>query len=292
MQAKKPLRIVTFNYIPMFYEFLADYIFQTHNQHVLAITTPGSKLRATPSYIEVVKAANHNVNMLITKQLETVTPIISAIKPDLILCLSFPHRIKAEIFTMPTYGAINIHPTVLPAYRGCNVMRQFYDNAPQFGATAHWINSDYDTGNILSSQSASMPDIINKGSIFPVWINLIRQAIAEGVEKAVSGDLGIVQDDSKASYAAPFTEEEICLDWQATKREIERKFTALSSFLDPAYPTVGAKAKLNGQLVKVRKLAVLDWPAAGHTPGEVLENGVGYSVIAVADGAVQIQIAE
>lgn len=51
MPNKKPLRIVTFNYMPLFYEMLADYIFRTKNQHVLAITTPGTKVRATPTYL-------------------------------------------------------------------------------------------------------------------------------------------------------------------------------------------------------------------------------------------------
>ena len=77
-------------------------------------------------------------------------------RPDLIICFSFPYRITPEICTLPTYGAINLHPAVLPAYRGPNVLRPFYDGADVLGATMHWMAEDFDTGNIPSQRSEPM----------------------------------------------------------------------------------------------------------------------------------------
>ncbi len=223
------LRIVTFNFLPPAFTLVSDWIRQNNHQHVLTVTTPGPKSRPTPSYIDVVKAAPRDVDLLVSTKMKTViTPVVRELNPDLIFCFSFPYRLTPDLCEIPKFGAINLHPAVLPAYRGPNVFRPFYDNAPIYGATLHWISPEYDTGRILSQKSAPMPDTFDLSSIYPAWGALMAEAMADGAAKALAGDPGVEQDEAFATYAAPFTEEETKIDWKESSKDIQRKIFALN----------------------------------------------------------------
>lgn len=248
----RPLRVVTFNFLPIGFRLLTEWIHKMGHHHVLAVTTPGPKSRPTPAYKELIAMAPRDLEVLVTTRLTKVAaPLIRELKPDLITCLSFPYRITPELCEIPTYGAVNLHPAVLPAYRGPNVMRQFYEAAPLFGATAHWIAEDYDTGNILSQKAAPMPEVIDE-QVLGQWVGMMSAAIAEGMERAVAGDKGQVQDNAKASYAAPFSEEERFLNWQDPFAVLKRKTLALNMG-DASY----ARAKIGGETLRVLGLELL-----------------------------------
>ncbi|MFK7936218.1 MAG: hypothetical protein AB8G22_22070 [Saprospiraceae bacterium] len=102
---KKPqqLRVVTFNYLPSAYRFVSDWIAEQGHKHILAITTPGPKSRPTPSYRDVLSLIPRNVDTLITTKMKTViTPTLRQLKPDIILCFSFPYRLTPEVCAIPT----------------------------------------------------------------------------------------------------------------------------------------------------------------------------------------------
>ncbi|MFN8442621.1 MAG: formyltransferase family protein [Caldilineaceae bacterium] len=279
------LRIVTFNFLPLGYDLLTNWIHEQGHRHVLAVTTPGPTSRPTPSYIEIVKKAPRDVDVLVTTRLRSVaTPLIRSLQPDLIACLSFPYRITPELCAIPTYGAVNIHPAVLPAYRGPNVMRQFYEGAPVYGATAHWIAEDYDTGNILSQQSAPMPELVTFETVFPRWRGLMMQAIAEGMARAIAGDPGTAQDNTQSTYAAPFSEEEKWLNWNEPSLILQRKATALN-----ALRRGEARARIEGQVYQILETQVLTDRTGGGSPGACLERNEESLVVQTADGAIRVK---
>lgn len=284
-QAKK-LRIITFNFIPHAYNLVTACIKDAGHKHVLTITTPGPKSRPTPSYKTIIDSAPRDVEFLVTTRLRTVaTPVIRSLKPDLIVCMSFPYRITPEICDIPTYGAINVHPAVLPAYRGPNGMRPFYDGAEVFGATAHWIDEDFDTGKILSRKSAKMPELMEEET-FSVWSDLISQAITEGMEKAIAGEVGKEQDDSKASYAALFSEEEYWIDWNEAHNVITRKVLALNGLRAGI-----AKTKIGDDVFHIYTLELLDQLEGNNfSISECLERNEDSLIIQALDGPVRIHI--
>jgi methionyl-tRNA formyltransferase len=281
-----PLRIVTFNFLPIAFNLASQWIQSNGHKHVLAVTTPGPLSRPTPQYKGIVENAPRHVDVLVTTRLRTVaTPLIRALEPDLIVCFSFPYRITPELCAIPRYGAVNLHPAVLPAYRGPNVFRPFYDGAPEFGATLHWIAEEYDTGNILSQRSAPMPEEVTVNSIFPIWGPLMGQTLAEGIGRALAGDPGSVQDDSGATYAAPFTEEEMWLDLSEPQRVLQRKMTALS------FAGAGqVKVTVENESFIVMALALLPVQESVAKPGDCVQKGENSLVVQVADGLVRLQV--
>jgi methionyl-tRNA formyltransferase len=239
------LRVVTLNYLPSAYRFASDWIAENGHEHILAVTSPGIKTRPTPAYQDVLPLIDQNVPTLVTSKMKSVlTPMLRQLKPDIILCFTFSHRLDAELCQIPTFGVVNIHPSVLPSYRGPNPMRQFYDGAKVFGVTAHRMSDDYDTGEILSQEYEPMPAIVTPNTAFR-WGQLIKKAIANGMEIAISGKRGIIQDDTQATYAAPFTDDEKWINFNESTATVLRKTLALN--LSGGL----AKAVINGKVHKI-----------------------------------------
>ncbi|MEM7536450.1 MAG: formyltransferase family protein [Chloroflexota bacterium] len=283
----KPLRIVTFNFLPVAFQLVHRWIEAHNHKLVLAVTTPGPKLRPTPSYTGVVTSAPRDVDVLVTTRLRKVaTPLIRELEPDLIMCLSFPYRITPEICAIPRYGAINLHPAPLPAYRGPNVMRPFYDGWHEYGATVHWIAPDYDTGNILSRKAAPMPEVITSDAVFPTWGAMMSEALAEGAERALAGDPGTPQDDSQATYAAPFSREERWVDWDEDQLVILRKVTALN-MMNPA----NAKTMIDYEPYVLHDIELMESVHDSSVAiGTCIEQGEDFAIMQVRDGLVRANV--
>jgi methionyl-tRNA formyltransferase len=280
----KKLRVVTLNYLPSAYRLVTEWIAENEHEHILAVVSPGIKTRATPAYRDVLPLIPRPVDTLITSKMKSVlTPLLRELKPDIILCFTFAHLLDAELCKIPTYGVVNIHPSVLPLYRGPNPMRQFYEGAKVFGATAHRIAEGYDTGEILSSEYEEMPTIVTQNTAFR-WGQLIKKAIANGMERAISGKAGIVQDDTQATYAAPFTEEEKWIHFNESTAAVLRKTLALNL-------TGGlAKAVINGQIYKIHSAHYMPNNSNGLPAGQVIKQSRGRFEIATADGSVKLLI--
>lgn len=282
----KPLRVVTFNVLPPAFQVVAHWAEAHGHKLLLVVTTPGPSTRRTPTYRDVVALAPPGVDVLVTTRLRRVaTPLIRALQPDLVVSATFPYRIPPEIVAIPRFGAVNLHPAALPAYRGPNVARAIYEGRPTLGATLHRTAEEYDTGAILSQYTAPLPDELTEENVWATWMPLIERAFVDGVERAVAGDPGVPQDDEQASYAAAFSEAEHWLDWDQPARTLQCQAVALNLF-----GTRAARCWIDGVPWVVERIEPL---ADGHTaaPGTVLARGDGELQIAVADGAVRVTAA-
>lgn len=280
----QPLRIVTFNVLPIAYSVVTRWAAQAGHKIVLVVTTPGPSTRRTPTYRNIVNNAPPEVDILVTTRLRTrALPLIQALQPDLIVSFSFPYRIPPEICAVPRYGAVNLHPTALPAYRGPNPMRVIYEQYPLLGATLHWIDAEFDTGNILAQQTASLPENVTPEAVGATWGPLMMGALAAGATRAIAGERGETQDHSQASYAGAFSEAEHWLDPQDSKRGIQCKTTALNMIGTPA-----AKLRLGDQVYLVSRVEPLPDAAPG-APGTISQQTAESFILTVADGLVRVQ---
>ncbi|MCD8043150.1 MAG: hypothetical protein LUH10_08800 [Tannerellaceae bacterium] len=83
---------------------------------------------------------------------------ICAKQPEVIAVFKMPCLLKKEVYTIPKYGTINMHPSLLPAYRGPNPWFWIYYNMEvQTGVTIHFVDEKEDTGNIISQKCFPVP---------------------------------------------------------------------------------------------------------------------------------------
>ena len=278
------LRIVTLNNLPPAYQLVAGWAEQSHHKIVLVVTTPGPSTRRSLSYRGVVTSAPVEQDVLVTTRLLSVAaPLIRALAPDLIVSFTFPHRIPPEITSIPRYGAVNLHPSPLPHYRGPNPNRMIYDGFPIIGATLHRIEEDFDTGAIYSQHTAPLPEPTTVEALWQIFPRLIMRALAEGVERAVAGEPGTPQDHSQASYAAPFTEAEHWLNWAQPMASLQRKVAALNVF------NAGeAKAMIDGQAYAITKIETLPDHVSDGESGTVVAHDANSVSVRAADGTLRV----
>ena len=83
--------------------------------------------------------------------------------PDVILVSCFPRKLPNSILSVPTLGCFNLHPSLLPAYRGpVPIFWQFRAGERDFGVTLHRMSSQLDAGSIIGQSAVIMPDGVTK----------------------------------------------------------------------------------------------------------------------------------
>lgn len=83
---------------------------------------------------------------------------VEHLRPDLIVIFSMSQLLGMEILRIPRFGAINLHPSFLPAYRGPNPdFWQYYNMELNPGVTVHYVDSGEDTGDIIYQQRLRIP---------------------------------------------------------------------------------------------------------------------------------------
>lgn len=76
--------------------------------------------------------------------------LLATARPDLIIVACFPYKIPKDVYDYPSMGSYNIHPSLLPAYRGPTpLFWQFYFGEKNTGVTIHVIDDNFDTGDII-----------------------------------------------------------------------------------------------------------------------------------------------
>lgn len=123
------------------------------------LVTTNRMLKGRPTYISLKDFATvKKIPYLEYNQhsVESVARWISDLKPDLLLSHQAP-ILPETVFKAPKYGSINIHPTLLPKYRGSNpFFWMYYDEDMTAGVTLHWIDSGIDTGKIIEQRSITI----------------------------------------------------------------------------------------------------------------------------------------
>jgi methionyl-tRNA formyltransferase len=224
----EPLRIVSLNAYPAGYQLVREFAERNGHEIVLVVTLPHTT-RYGESVRPMVLDLPEKSNALITGKLRTVAaPVIEALRPDVVISAAFPRLIPKEILEIPRYGAINCHPSPLPAGRGPTPQRLIYEGDERVGATVHRTAAEFDTGSILAQRIVPLPEDLNGSGIIRTWTTLLTECLDEAVPRLVAGDPGDPQDPAAATEAPFFTEAEYFLDLTEPAAVIRRKAAALN----------------------------------------------------------------
>lgn len=104
-------------------------------------------------------------------------------KPDVIVVYAMSQLLKENIFSIPKYGAINLHPAFLPDYRGANPwFWSYYNTLPESGVTLHYMDKGEDTGDIIYQKKYTIPlgmksPDMQRLAISEIGVGLIRKAL-------------------------------------------------------------------------------------------------------------------
>ena len=150
-------------------------------------------------------------------------------KADLIIVASWGEKFKKETLMLPPMGCINIHPSLLPKYRGPNPYLQVIKNMEkETGITFHLMDENYDSGAILAQVPVAVLSNDTGKILRTRCANVAKEALVELLDKLNNGVIfPIKQDEKYASYYPHVMEKDVIIDFQRTSEEIDAQLRAI-----------------------------------------------------------------
>jgi len=222
---------------------------------------------------------------------ESLKEWVRSIHPDLIVIYSMSHLLRAEIISIPPYGAINLHPSLLPSYRGPDpIFWMYYTMEERGGITIYYIDEGEDTGDIIFQESFEIPPGSNGQDlqhemIEKIGVPLLLKAI-DAIEK---GDAPRIRQPAesptiRARYILP-EEQKGMIDWE--NWEIQRIWHLLGGCAKCKRLIAPPTGLYTGQRWKIGEYRICD--TKNLNKGAVLQKSGRYCV-AGRDGIIYLTI--
>ncbi len=127
--------------------------------------------------------------------------ILSEHPSDIFLLACYPRFLPASIITIPTVACINVHPSLLPRYRGANpIFWQLRNGETETGVTLHQVTSEIDGGNILKASKIAYPEGCGIAEIEDVLVDSAIEALKSLLSQSEFDWTGHRQDASLATW--------------------------------------------------------------------------------------------
>ena len=139
------------------------------------------------------------------------TALLQKHSPDLIIVATFKQILAQNVLSLPQLGVVNLHPSLLPRYRGpCPTNAALFNDEAVTGVTAHYVIEKVDEGNILFQRSIAIGEVDNDGQLRQKLANLAGEMIPEliGMFAGFTKPASAPQDHSLATLAPKPTVED------------------------------------------------------------------------------------
>ncbi len=158
---------------------------------------------------------------------------------DLVIVGTWHEKIEKETFNIPKIATLNVHPSLLPKYRGPNPYMQTILHGEEYsGVTIHLMNENFDAGAILKQEKIKISDNDTSKELREKSVLVARKLVSEIINDLNDKVLTpVVQEEKFATYYPNIIGEERMLDFEIqTASEVSRTIRALHPFL-PCYIT-------------------------------------------------------
>ncbi len=242
----------------------------------------GKRLSAGPVKIEALKTGLPILQPETLRGAEGFS-LLESTGPDLIVVAAYAQILSRKILSLPRYGCINVHASLLPLYRGASpISGAILDGRTETGVTIMQMEAGLDTGPIIRQVRIPIADNDTTESLTLKLADLGANELTLTIPLWVSGEIQPrPQDGELASMTRPLRKEDGRINWNLPAAVIERHIRAM-------YPWPGAATTAGGALLKVLEAKSADLPsAASAPPGALLHDGTD-PLVCARDGAVRL----
>lgn len=193
--------------------------------------------------------------------------LILTLNVDLIIVGTWKERLQKDTFNLPTIATVNVHPSLLPKYRGPNPYLQTILHGEKYsGVTLHLVTEKFDVGPILKQEKIEILDSYTSKELREKSVQVARKLVTELIQDFDNKILTpVAQDERQATYYPNILGDERMLDFKfQTSTEISRTIRALHPFL-PTYITFEKKFFV----VNPYKFQIIDKEYNAH-PGDII----------------------
>ena len=263
------MRIV-FMGTPDFAKESLEAVYNSKNEVLAVVTNPdkpkgrGMKMIASP-----VKefALEKNLKIYQPTKVRNNTEFIEKIKalyPDLLCVVAYGKILPKELLDIPRYGAINVHGSLLPEYRGAAPIQWAVLNGDKrTGITTMFMDIGMDTGDMILKEETEIGEDETTGELWDRLSKIGAKLLVKTIEKieAIPDKENKTLEEIKKLVGAekqgenftlaPMLEKEMAkIDWSKTSREIKNLVRGLN-------PIMGAYSFLNGKKTKFWKIDII-----------------------------------
>jgi len=187
---------------------------------------------------------------------------------DLIVVSGYSKLIPKKIINLPRMGIINIHQSLLPAYKGRHPLNWAIINGEKYtGVTIHKINEAYDDGEIIFQERVRIASGDTIMQVYRKTIEKGKKLINKLIRKvAKDGVTGSLKCKYPESYFPPRRPKDGKIDWNEPALKIKDLVRAL------AEPYPGAYFYYKGQKITIEKARVADFNSIDKNIGKLIQN--------------------
>ncbi|KKS50745.1 MAG: Methionyl-tRNA formyltransferase [Candidatus Uhrbacteria bacterium GW2011_GWA2_42_220] len=211
------------------------------------ITAPEVKVFALENNIPVLQPTNFK-NQSIVDELKDL-------EPDLFVIVAYGKLIPQSILNIPKLGCVNVHPSLLPKYRGPSpIQSAILNQETESGVSIMLIDDKMDHGPILSQEIIKIDERETPESLRQKIINLGGPQLIKTIKAYVQGSIEPQeQDHEQATFCKILTREDGRINWQHSAKAIDAQIRALTPW--PGTHTIWKRGEKE-QTLKIHKAQI------------------------------------
>ncbi len=239
------------------------------------LTPPPVKVLAGKNNIPVFQPVKLRDNVEFLKQFKNL-------RPELAIVAAYGKILPKEILNIPSFEFINIHGSLLPAYRGASPIQcAILNGEKETGVTIMKIDEEMDRGPILTNRKVPISDSDTYEFLSKKMAEIGAELLIKTIPDYISGKLKPVeQNHSKATYAKIIKKEDGKIDWSKNAKDIERMTRAF-------YQWPGVWTIWNEKLLKIIKAEISE--ENSHQIGEFFLNKNNQLAIKCSKGSLVVK---
>jgi methionyl-tRNA formyltransferase len=227
------IRVVFFGSPELSVPFLSALVQDADFDVVSVVTQPekpvGRKAILTKSAVHAF-ASEHGIPALTYKSLKTdmVAEELSQLHADVFVVVVYGKIIPKAVLEIPSFGCLNVHPSLLPKFRGPSPFQEAIKTGEtQTAVSIMLLDEGMDTGPVLAHKIFALDDRETSETIQPKIIELGVPLLLDTLKKWVRKEIdAIPQDNHAATYSKLLTKEDGKIDWTKSAIEIDRMIRA------------------------------------------------------------------
>ncbi|MBR2783532.1 MAG: methionyl-tRNA formyltransferase [Firmicutes bacterium] len=236
------------------------------------------KLQPTP-----VKAAAEALGLpvLTPEKVNRELEAVAACRPDLLVVVAYGQFLSEQLLALAPLGAVNIHGSLLPAYRGAAPINAAVINGEaESGVTIMYLDKGMDSGDMILQEKVPIGPDMTAGELYGELAELGTRLLLRALPLIEAGTAPrIPQEHAKATFAPMLKKEDELIDWTQTAKQVHDRIRGLSPF-------PGAYTLRQGKRLKLWASRLEPLPLAGAAPGTVVAAGKAGFWVACADQAL------
>jgi len=214
---------------------------------------------------------------------ETAARDVAALRPDLIVVAAFSYLLPPAILEIPPYGCLNVHPSLLPRYRGPSpVATALLNGDAETGVSIMLMDSGLDTGPVLSQERVSVGEDDTTGGLTMRLATHGARLLVSTMDEWLAGRLRPQpQRENDATFSVRISAGDGRLDWSVSAAVLSRQVRAF-------HPWPGSHCFWKGLRLKVHSATALATPCREHA-GTVVQLQKPFSVgVVTGDGVLAL----